>query len=300
MGIPTQWIDALSLGWVNGAVRRLRAATVLAAAVLLVLTACGSGSSDETPTSGPSKPVVGMVDIGQRSLFMACEGSGSPTVVMEAGLTGDHKTWDAVAPRVREETRVCTYDRANTGRSDRASTPRTAREIVADLHTALRAAGEEPPFLLVGFSFGGLTTQLYAASYSADVAGVVLVDSNHPNETDEFEAHLTRAQIHKDRAYVNDNAEGVDVFTSLEQVQAAGGFPDVPLIVITAGISEGWPPGWDSELFDRLRAAQQEDLAKLSPQGTHVVARNSSHDVPQQQPEVVVRAIRKVLNEPPS
>jgi pimeloyl-ACP methyl ester carboxylesterase len=186
------------------------------------------------------------------------------------------------------------------GRSDRATTPRTAREIVGDLHTALRAADERPPFLLVGFSFGGLTTQLYAASYPGDVAGVVLVDSNHPDETGEFEAHLTQEQIKKDRAYVNDNAEGVDVFTSFEQVQAADGFPDVPLVVVTAGISEGWPPGWDTELFDRLRAAQQENLAKLSPQGTQVVARNSSHDIPAQQPQVVVDAIQTVLNEMPS
>jgi pimeloyl-ACP methyl ester carboxylesterase len=241
-----------------------------------------------------------MVDIGERALFMDCRGSGSPTVVLEAGLSGSHKTWDAVAPRVREETRVCSYDRANVGRSDRATTPRTAREIVGDLHTALRAADERPPFLLVGFSFGGLTTQLYAASYPGDVAGVVLVDSNHPDETGEFEAHLTQEQIKKDRAYVNDNAEGVDVFTSFEQVQAADGFPDVPLVVVTAGISEGWPPGWDTELFDRLRAAQQENLAKLSPQGTQVVARNSSHDIPAQQPQVVVDAIQTVLNEMPS
>ena len=178
---------------------------------------------------------------------MDCCGDGRRTVVREAGFAGDHKTRDAVAPRVREELRVGSYDDANTGRrSDRASTPRTAREIVADLHTTPRAAGEEPPFLLVGFSFGGLTKRLYAGVYRQDVAGVVLVESNHLDEAEEFETHLAQDQIKEDLDSQR-QSRGRDVFRSFEQVQGADVFPDVPSVVVTAGISlASWRGLWSS------------------------------------------------------
>jgi len=94
---------------------------------------------------------------------------------------------------------------------------------------------------------------------------------------------------------VNSNEEGVDVFASFKEVQGAPPLPDLPLVVVTAGISEGWPPGWDAKVFDRLRAEQQADLARLVPDGTQLIARKSAHDVPLQQPDVVVKAIESVL-----
>ena len=121
------------------------------------------------------------------------------------------------------------------------------------------------------------------------------MESNHPREVEQFEAHLTRAQIAADRAETNSNPEGIDVYTSFEQVRAAGRLPRVPLVVVTAGSSDGWPPGWDAALLDRLRAEQQADLAQMVPGGTQVFASNSGHDVPHQQPEVIVDAIRTVL-----
>jgi len=132
----------------------------------------------------------------------------------------------------------------------------------------LMAAHEDPPYVLVGFSFGGLVTQLYASSHSAEIAGMVLVDSNHPDEVEKFATELTAAQIEEDHEFVNSNEEGVDVFASFKEVQGAPPLPDLPLVVVTAGISEGWPPGWDAKVFDRLRAEQQADLARLVPGGT--------------------------------
>lgn len=271
---------------------------------LVTLAGCGSSGPVAEPTvAGPSSASPGsqsgspgLVDVGGRSLFLDCRGRGSPTVVLEAGLTGDHRTWEDVVPAVRPQTRVCSYDRANVGSSDHAAKPRTGRDLVDDLHTLMAAAGEKPPFVLVGFSFGGLVTQLYAASYPEDVAGMVLVDSNHPDEVQEFESHLTRSQIVEDRASVAGNSEGVDVFASFDEVRAAGGLPDLPLVVVTAGLSDGWPPGWNPRLFDRLRRTQQADLASMVPDGKQVFARHSHHDVPAQQPQLVAQAISTVIS----
>jgi pimeloyl-ACP methyl ester carboxylesterase len=167
--------------------------------------------------------------------------------------------------------------------------------MVADLDALLTAAQQPPPYVLVGFSFGGLVSQLYARTHPNDVDGLVLVESNHPDEAEQFEAELTPKQIAADHREVNANEEGVDVYRSFAETQQAAAMPDVPLVVVTAGVPEDWPPGWDSRVFDRLRAAQQADLASLVPNGTQVIAKQSSHDVPVQQPEIIVQAVKTVL-----
>ena len=269
-----------------------RVAVAVASCVLLI----GCGGSDDGPKAAKSvQPVDAMVDIGGRKLHLECDGSGSPTVILEAGLTGDHRTWDQVLPEVAPTTRVCAYDRANIGPSDSAPTPRTVSDMVADLHALVGAGKLNPPYVLVGFSFGGLVSQLYASTHPDDIAGLVLVESNHPGEVEQFEAELTPAQIKADRQEVNANEEGVDLYTSFEQVQAAPGLPDVPLVVITSGKPGEWPPGWDAEVFDQLRAAQQKDLVGLVPDGTQLMAEQSGHEVPSSEPGIVVKGISAVL-----
>jgi pimeloyl-ACP methyl ester carboxylesterase len=217
-------------------------------------------------------------------------------VLLESGLGGDHHTWEQVLPEIAQSTKVCTYDRAGIVRSDPAPGPRSAATAVDDLDALLAAADVEGPYVLVGFSYGGIIAQLFAASHPDAVAGMVLVESNHPREAEQFEAELTPEQIETDRAYALDNPEHLDVYAGFEEVQEAGALPDVPLVVITAGRSEGWPPGWDPEVFDALRAAQQADLATFTGHGTQVIAERSHHSVPSEQPEVVLDAVRTVLD----
>lgn len=277
-------------------------ALALVSALAVVGCASTTGGSSAAPTTGASPSVAPsgeaegrLIDIGGRGLYLECMGTGSPTVILEAGMTGDHRTWEQVQPALAASTRVCAYDRANIAPSDPAPTPRTAGDAVEDLHGLLDTADIEGPYVLVGFSIGGLISQLYAATYPDEIAGLVLVESSHPREAEQFEAHLTPDQIAEDRAATLDNPEGFDPFTSFEEAQAAGELPHVPLVVVTAGISEGWPPGWDAAAFDRLRAEQQADLATLVPGGRQVVAERSTHHVPSQQPEVIVDAVESVL-----
>ena len=270
----------------------LRTLTVFACCVLLA----GCGGSDTKDRAAPSdQPVDGLFEVGDRKLHLTCDGSGSPTVILEAGLTGDHRTWDPVLPEIASTTRVCAYDRANIGSSDAAPTPRTVKDMVTDLHALVESGGLKPPYVMVGFSFGGLVSQLYASTYPDDVAGLVLIESNHPDEMEEFEAELTPAQIKRDRQEAAGNPEGVDIPASFEQVRGAASLPDRPLVVITAGQPAEWPPGWNAKVFDRLRAAQQKDLVSRVSDGTQIIAEESGHEVPSSEPEVVVQGIESVL-----
>ena len=123
-----------------------------------------------------------MVGVGGHRLHINCVGQGSPTVVLDAGSGGFSAQWVRVQREVSDTTRVCAYDRAGMGWSEMGPEPRDAEQISSELHTLLKGAGIEGPYVLVGHSFGGLYTRTYAARYPDEVAGVVLVDSSSPKQ----------------------------------------------------------------------------------------------------------------------
>jgi pimeloyl-ACP methyl ester carboxylesterase len=123
-----------------------------------------------------------MIDVGGFRLHLTCAGEGRPTVVLDAALGASSVSWALVQPEVARLTHVCSYDRAGFGWSDAAPGPRTVGRIVDELRTLLERAGETPPFVLVGHSFGGLVMRVFATRYRADTLGVVLVDPAHPED----------------------------------------------------------------------------------------------------------------------
>ena len=128
-----------------------------------------------------------MVDVGGYRLHINCVGTGSPTVVIEAGQGDWSASWsNAVQPEAARTTRVCTYDRAGYGWSEPGPLPRTAEHIAHELHTLLHTAGIPGPYVLAGHSLGGLPVRVFAHDYAAEVAGVVLIDSMHPRQAKPF------------------------------------------------------------------------------------------------------------------
>ena len=159
---------------------RTRAAVVAAASVVALL---GTAAAVASVRSSPGRsPGNAMVDIGGYKLHLSCTGRGSPTVLLESGNGPTSSAWAWVQPEIARTTRVCSYDRAGTGRSEESPNPRDAEHIAQELHGLVDAAHIERPLVLVGHSYGGLYVRQYAAMYPADVAGMVLVDSAHPDQ----------------------------------------------------------------------------------------------------------------------
>ncbi len=128
-----------------------------------------------------------LIDIGGYRLHLYCMGEskgGSPTVILEQGLGGTSPAWALIQPEVAKVTRVCAYDRAGLGWSDPApkGTPRDGQQVAGELHTLLQKADIPGPYVMVGHSFGGLYTQVFAHQYPKDVVGVVLLESSHPDQ----------------------------------------------------------------------------------------------------------------------
>ena len=120
-----------------------------------------------------------MIDVGGRRLHIIRKGSGGPTVVIENGASGASFIWWGHQDQLAESTTVCTYDRAGLGWSDRVPLPRTMEERAADLHAVLVHANVPPPYVLVGYSYGGFLIRLFARDHRDEVAGMVFVDAGH-------------------------------------------------------------------------------------------------------------------------
>jgi pimeloyl-ACP methyl ester carboxylesterase len=117
------------------------------------------------------------IKIGRNShLYLLEKGSGGPTVLFESGIAATNLNWCHIQETVSQFTHTASYDRGGLGWSSQACTPRTPGNIAVELHEMLQRAGIQPPYVLVGHSFGGLVMRRYALLYPEDVQGIVLVD----------------------------------------------------------------------------------------------------------------------------
>ena len=150
-----------------------------------VLALSGAGGLYEVARENVDRsafPMPGrLVDVGGHRLHLNCTGSGSPTVVLLPGAGENSLAWRWIAPEIARDSRVCVYDRAGRGWSEGATSQQDGVALAADLHNLLDRAHETGPYLLAGHSFGGLYVLNFAACYLDQVAGVVLLDSTHPD-----------------------------------------------------------------------------------------------------------------------
>jgi pimeloyl-ACP methyl ester carboxylesterase len=245
------------------------------------------------PPPPEATPFSGEVDLGGRSLFLDCAGTGPVTVVLEAGLGEDSGTWSQLRPAIGPGARVCAYDRANRGESDPGATPRTASDVVDDLAALLDAADIQEPLVLVGHSFGGLAVRLYAARHPGDIAGIVLIDPTPTTFVEDECDILGQAGCAAVTAQLvpDGNPERIDWAASVAELTDAGKLPDVPVVVLTAtrhGQGEIRP---EEEAVWRRR---QEELVGSLPQGRLVVV-DSGHFIHLDEPEAVLEVIRLML-----
>lgn len=264
------------------------------------------------PTPDPTQAWDERIDVGGRTLFISCAGTGSPTVILEAGLGADHTTWASVQPGIADFTRVCSYDRAGLGVSAPAPTPRTSQEVVADLHVLLTVANIPTPYVLVGHSFGGLHVRLYAHQYPDEVAGIVLIDAVHEDWWARAREILPPAtandseRLHNFRWFLTEgykdpvnNREGIRIEESAAQVRATGSLGTTPLVVLSAGIpsilAPGLPPDIEAQLISLMQQDLQTELARLSSDSVHLVAAESGHAIHHDQPEQVIQTIRTFI-----
>jgi pimeloyl-ACP methyl ester carboxylesterase len=257
--------------------------------------------------SGTQAPTVGLVSTGKRKLYLACMGTGSPTVVMDAGLDASSGSWAGVASKIAPVTRVCVYDRANLGRSEKAPTPRTSQDLVDDLRALLANGGVRPPYVMVGHSLGGLNVRLFTSEATEMVAGLVLVDAWHEEQWDRLVNLVPppsegEPQAYKDYRVALQNPiqgnEKVDLQKSGAEVRSQRKpFGSMPLIILSHGKPMAEVPPAASPIFELLWSQLQIDMLSLSTNSKRIVATQSGHSIQIDQPQLVIDAVREVVTE---
>jgi pimeloyl-ACP methyl ester carboxylesterase len=294
-----------------------------------------SGGRTEARAARPATPAAppgagGAVEtrrvgVDGLAIYFVGAGTGAPTVILVSGYRNDADIWQTpldpnstqptVFDAVAAFTRVCAYDRPGTildaahlSRSDPAPMPRTAEAIVAELHGLVHAADIPAPFVLAAHSLGGLFARLYASDYPDDVAGMVLIDA----WPEQMPALLGPKQWAAYARLAAPPPPGLEQYRDLEQVdfaaasetmrQAVAARPlrPMPLVVLSRNRPVQLPPNVPADFspaaFETAWRDGQDQLAALEPDARHVIAADSGHYIQLEQPDLVIAAIRKVVD----
>jgi pimeloyl-ACP methyl ester carboxylesterase len=241
-----------------------------------------------------AEPLEGWFKIGGRRLYLQCEGTGSPSVILQAGLGGSSASWGRIQPALAATTTVCSYDRAGHDRSDDAPALQDGNAIAKDLHDLLAKAGVAGPYVLVGHSSGGPYVMVFTANYPGEVVGMVLLD---PQPANAFTALPDYPSIYNTLRLTGGIAPSLarigllgpifgvspaeatpaiarsqrDEFralpTALDQAAAVTSIGDWPLVVVTAATDA--QRGW---------LAAHDRMVTLSTNAAHRVLDGATHD----------------------
>ena len=267
-----------------------------------------------------------LVDVGGYRLHINCTGTGSPTVVIDAGQGDWSTSWGVVQQEVAKTTQICTYDRAGLGWSETGPLPRDAAHFAKELHTLLQNANVPGPYVMVGHSLGGATVRVFVSEYASDVAGVVLIDSMNPGQATQphvqaqsqsdpqsqpfsLQAALARFGIARLIVKLPVIASSVEagqeayypLFARPQSLQTSanelGGIPASlaqadavktfdDLPLIVLTARLNTNPGWPR---------WQKELLELSSNSQQVFAENSGHTIQADEPEAAVAAILNMI-----
>jgi pimeloyl-ACP methyl ester carboxylesterase len=266
-----------------------------------------------------------MVDVSGYRLHINCTGTGSPTVVIDAGWGDWSTTWAAyVQPEAAKTTRICTYDRAGMGWSEAGPLPRDAVQFSKELHTLLENANIPGPYVMVGHSLGGFPVRVFTDMYPSEVAGVVLIDSMTPKQFDQlptevqpqsnsqsqslsFPAVLARFGVARsitllmspftppnEKAYYSRMVRTQNVQAYINEGQGMPAAAAEAAAVKTFGdlplivltAKLNNRPGWQE---------WQAELLQLSSNSQQLFAENSGHNIQVDEPDAAVTAIVKMI-----
>jgi pimeloyl-ACP methyl ester carboxylesterase len=261
----------------------------------------GCGGSRNAVSNGP-------VTVDGRKLVVHCAGTGSPAIVLDAGLGDSSSRWGEIQPRIARISRVCAYDRLGEGESDAPTGPQTVADQAKTLDGLLEAAGWRGPFVLVGHSWGGAIDQQFATDHLDKVAGMVLIDSSVADQLRKWLKLLPPKPKSGGDPYGpirTELAQGLSSTQTSEELMWGPSDPELrrlttlgetPLAVLTAGtLGLEFPTESLQKRAYAIWVGLHQRLTALSPNSLDAIAEYSGHYIYESQPDLVVAAIRAVV-----
>jgi len=276
------------------------------------------------------------VEVNGQKMHYLKKGEGKVTIVFESGLDfAGHLSWGNVQDEISKFATTISYDRAGILRSQKPTKPRTCDNIAEELHTLVQKVEGNKPFILVVHSLGALIARCYTKKYADTLRGVIFVDASHPEQFDKMPKSIknkmkipsnwiisffsftgiSRFATNKmiDKLYKNSNTishvkslvntyllksnkAALEEMKMMEQMSSASkgaSFGDTPFTVLT-GKQEG--KNKDEKLFFELFSKLQEESLNLSTNSKQIFV-DSGHYIQLEKPEVVINAIREMIEE---
>lgn len=249
---------------------------LLLGAVLMAAALAAAGASTGAIRSDPGQKV----EVNGHQLVLRCTGSGSPTIVIEPGLTDAVSAWLQTLGRLAAaRARRCTYDRYGQGGSDvpAGTVTRTIEEVAAEKHDLLAAAGVTGPFILVSGSIGGLIDRYYMKAYPNEIAGAVMVDTA-PDDWNLYIHHNTFQEANV----------VFEVATASESLRTSDWIGNKPVAVIESDFTG---PLANKKYWHK----RQQALAKISSNSIFFVATSTDHFIELENPALVAKTIKLVV-----
>lgn len=230
------------------------------------------------------------------NICVNCCGIGDPTVVFESGLGCTQDDWKVVQNQISKHTSTFSYDRLGLGNSDADDLSRTSLEQVHELHTVLNKAKIRGPYILVAHSIGGYNARLFAATYPKEVAGIVFVDSSHENQFEDRVKRCTSKEIELFKSQLIDEEQSFDELLisgkEVKDTRKKDTLRSIPIIILTADHK-----GQESSVItEETWRNYQRDLATLSNYSKHIIVEDCGHYIQKDKPQVVIDAIKEMIN----
>jgi pimeloyl-ACP methyl ester carboxylesterase len=243
------------------------------------------------------------VIVAGRSVHIREAGSGHFLVVFEAGMGENLTTWDKVQPEVARFARTLSYDRAGLGKSAQSQvTPRDARQLALELHDLLGVLHESGPTILVGHSLGGAIAQLFAHDHPAKVAGLLLVDPEDGRIDELLASRLPADLLSAREKAIAQSMSTLPAPIKLEkealplsgrQAAQALPLPAIPITIMTGTKKNPEFPGNPVEQDVKL---ELHDQLASQLHASHVLVPQSRHYIQNDAPEMVIAAIRGLVD----
>lgn len=262
---------------------------------------------------------------GAFRMYIHCEGNGETPVIIETGIGDTLANWLPVQEKLAEHTKVCVYDRAGNGLSDPGFGPRTTSQITYELFNLLKKAHINGPYILVGHSFGGYIAQYFAQVFPEETAGIVLVDSSHPEQVErlsELEKMVDKPRhnvggykfedlsllTEEQRYWKHLNAQRKSVWAQMDELKSfkdsaeevakvtnlTNQLSSIPLVVLTRGKSQ-LPIIEGKKSMETVWQKMQKELTDISDQSWQVIVKESGHSIHLEAPAAIIENTIKVL-----
>ena len=234
-----------------------------------------------------------VVEVGEKTVHALCT-PGPRRVLILHDVESDADAWRPVLARFEPGLGVCVFERPSYGDDSRRHGGRGWFELLDELRRTHAALGFAQGYVLVGHGVGGLYARLFVADRPKDVAGLVLIDPAHEElpgrmrtgmPAEEFDRWMRKREAPND-----DGLREEDLGTRARRVR----LPDIPLTVVTAtqfGLREGWDERFLAEAARQVHAS----LLRGITVSRHVPASRSGHDIPRDQPDLIVEEVIRVV-----